>query len=298
MRAADYFGIFSFFYRLFWGIFFFSGFGSLSAKHKIYCAGAADNFGGGLGGYVCEGISCERTIKEKKMRKKNRFIYFILGLCLSVIFLQGCGLIAILGTEPSSEKKIPAEFTFIKDKEKDKNKKLLVLVNQPSWLNAPPLLRQAVTEQIQRRLIANAGLDVSNLVLYQALSEYRSKEANFSSMTAGQIGKALNADWVLIADLTGYKLVNIEDSDYYGGSLSGKAFLIDAASSEKLWPADLDNRIIEVGFEVEKSGGQTALARLAAAFAHCTTRFFYDCPRNKFKIAEDKSASAWSQWGD
>ena len=79
-------------------------------------------------------------------------------------------------------------------------------------------------------------------------------------MTAAQIGKALNADLVLIVDLTDYKLVNVEDSDYYGGSLSGRTFVIDVANSEKLWPADLGSKNINVAFDVERRGRKLHLS--------------------------------------
>jgi hypothetical protein len=228
------------------------------------------------------------------MKSNYRLFYYILTASLTVILFEGCAVVGILGTPTSSEKTIPAEFKLAAAKDK----KILVLVNQPSWLNAPPLLRQTLTEQIQKRLIANAGLKPSNIVSYESLSEFRSKEAAFSSMAAAQIGKALNADLVLIADLTAYRLVDVEDSDYFGGSLSGCTFLIDVANSDRLWPVDAENKKINVAFDIESHGREAAFDRLAAAFAYCTARFFYDCPQNKFKIAEDKSGSAWSQWGD
>ncbi len=229
------------------------------------------------------------------MKSNYRLFYYILTASLTVILFEGCAVVGILGTPTPSEKNIPAEFNLAAAKDK----KILVLVNQPSWLNAPPLLRQTLTKQIQSRLIANAGpKPLLNMISYESLSEFRSKEAAFSSMTAAQIGKALNADLVLIADLTAYRLVNVEDSDYFGGSLSGCIFLIDVANSDRLWPADVENKKINVAFDIESHGQEAAFVRLAAAFAHCATRVFYDCPQNKFKIAEDKSDSAWSQWGD
>jgi hypothetical protein len=236
-----------------------------------------------------------KGVGKEKMKSNYRLFYYILTASLAVILFEGCALIGILGTPTPSEKMIPAEFKFVAAE----GKKILVLVNQPSWLNAPPLLRQTLTKQIQARLIANAGpKPLLNMISYESLSEFRSKEAAFSSMTAAQIGKALNADLVLIADLTAYRLVNIEDSDYFGGSLSGCTFLIDVANSDKLWPADAENKKINVAFDIESHGREAAFDRLAAAFAHCTARFFYDCPANNFKIAEDKSDSIWSQWGD
>ncbi len=221
----------------------------------------------------------------------------------SAVFLQGCELIGVLGTESSWEKKIPAQYSFnVGDQKKvepGQEKKILVLVNQPSFINAPPILRQVLTEQIQTRLIMNAKLKADNFISYDQLSDFRSKETNFFSMSAAEIGKALKADWVLVADLTGYKMVNsISETNYYGGELTGKVFIIDTAGGNKVWPTDSEGRDIKIGFDVERRGSEYALVRLAAGFAHCATRYLYNCPENRFKIADDKSASVWSQWGD
>jgi hypothetical protein len=227
---------------------------------------------------------------DKKMKRNyGRFNRSICVLVVSImaVFFQGCG------GEWSSKEKITAEFKF----DAGKDKKVLVLVNQPSWLNAPPLLHQELTEQIQKRLTIYAGLGAPNLVSYENLSEFRLQETAFSSMTAAQIGKALNADWVLVADLTDYKFV-VEESSYYGGTLTGRTFIINVDDSRKLWPADSESRKINVSFDIEDRGSEEALRRLAGAFAHCTTRYFFDCPKNKFKIAEDKSNPVWSEWGD
>jgi hypothetical protein len=225
------------------------------------------------------------------------YFFCILAAGLLIVFVQGCGIISILGSEPESTKKIPAEFKFDVSKDK-KDKKVLVLVNQPSWLNAPPLLQQMITEQIQKRLMLYAGLKNFNLISYEALSQYRSGEENYSSMTAPQIGTALGADWVLLADLTDFKFGSIGESEYYSGSLSGHAFVIETANSEKLWPEDAENKKIDVGFEASKDGPQGSLAHLAAAFAHCATRNFFDCPKSSFKIAEDRIASSLNEWGN
>jgi hypothetical protein len=233
---------------------------------------------------------------------KNIFVFFwkslfILISCLTIILFQGCGLIGILGTESSYEKKVPAEVKLIKDKKSDNNRKLLVLVKQPSWLNAPPLLGQLLTEQIQLRLVANAALKFSNLISEESLSKFRGSTPNFYSMTTLEIGKAMNADWVLVVELTSYRLFNISDTEYFGGGLAGKAFVIDTADTRQLWPDKLGGEQIEIAFDVEKRGNKAALARLAAAYSHCVTRYFYDCPRRRFKIADEKTVSEIKQWG-
>jgi hypothetical protein len=215
----------------------------------------------------------------------------------AVVFFQGCGLIGIIGSENPSEKKIPAEVRLIKDKKMDANRKLLVLIKQPSWLNAPPLLGQVLTEQIHARLVANKALALSNLISEESLAKFRGSTPDFYSMAPLDIGKAMNTDWVLVVELTSYKLYNIADTEYLSGELAGRAFVIDIADSKQLWPAGLGGGKIEVVFDVEKKGNKAGLARLAAAFSHCVTRYFYDCPKYRFKIADEKYNPEIKQFG-
>ena len=232
--------------------------------------------------------------------KKN--IYFIIKMLLamtafSIVFCQGCALIGIFGSETSSEKKIPAEIRLFPGKTVDKNKKLLVLIRQPSYLNAPPLLTQILTEQIQVRLVANAVLSPVNLVGSDAFAQFRKSTPSFYAMSPQELGKALNADWILVADLNVFQLANIEDTAYCSGELSGRVFLIEVAGDRQLWPANAAGRKIDVGFDIEKRGAKPAFERLASSFAHCATRYFYDCPRNRFKISDEKTVSELSQFG-
>ena len=67
----------------------------------------------------------------------------------------------------------------------------------------------------------------------------------------------------------------------------------DVTKEEKLWPESEESKSIKVGFEVEQRGKEIAIKRLAAAVAHCAVRHFYDCPKNKFKIPEDRSRINW-----
>ena len=77
-----------------------------------------------------------------------------------------------------------------------------------------------------------------------------------------------------------------------------QAVLVDTATGRKVWPRVEDSKIIMVGYEVEKGDRAHALTKLAAAAAHCTTRYFYDCPKDKFKIAEDMSHISRENWGE
>lgn len=230
-----------------------------------------------------------------KQKQSSNFFYAVtVILCVGFIFCFGCGLIANMGTESPREKKIPAEFKLA-DK---KGKKILVLVNQPVWLGAPPVLRGELADMINRRLVENAKINSGSIIDYKTLSDFRSKRVDFSMMSEAQVGKALGADLVLLLVLDGYTMNKLADTDYYKGSLEGQAGLIEVETDKKLWPEKDSSRVVRVGFEVEVRGAEIALSRLANSMAYCVTRYFYDCPKDKFKIADDRSGVAWEIWND
>jgi hypothetical protein len=38
---------------------------------------------------------------------------------------------------------------------------------------------------------------------------------------------------------------------------------------------------------------EIAVERLTAASAHCLVRYLYDCPKNEFKIADERGTIGW-----
>ncbi len=225
-----------------------------------------------------------------KIMQRYNFSPFIVAVLLSLVFIFcfGCGLLV-----PSShEKKIPAEFKLAEYK----GKKTLVLVNQPAWLGAPPVLRGELTEQINNKLIEKVKLSFGDVIEYELLSDFRSKRVDFSMMGEAQIGRALGADLVLLVVLDGYSMSKVPDTDYYKGSLGGQAVLIGVENDKKLWPEGGGTKIVRVGFEVDVRGAEMALKRLANSAAYCATRYLYDCRKDKFKIADDRSGVGWEEW--
>jgi hypothetical protein len=83
--------------------------------------------------------------------------------------------------------------------------------------------------------------------------------------------------------------------DYYNGELGCQVILFDVESGKKLWPKDTA-KLIRVGFDFDVRGQEPALDRLANTAAYCLTRYLYDCRKDKFKIADDRSGAGWQQW--
>jgi len=229
---------------------------------------------------------------KKPQHKRFVFCLFTFTFLTLVFFHSGCGFVSILGTPTSREKKIPAEY----DLAKPASRKILVLVNQPAYLDAEVNLRYYLTRAMRESLMAKIGIRPEYIVPYDQLSEFRSNQSNFSLLSPVIVGRALGADMVLLMMLEDYQLNRMAEAGYYRGFLGAQAVLLNTAAGEKLWPRLAKSKSIRVGFEVEQRGREIAVQRLAAACAYCTTRYFYNCPKDKFKIFDDKSSVDWESW--
>jgi hypothetical protein len=170
---------------------------------------------------------------------------------------------------------------------------ILVLVNQPVWLDPGENLRFHLTEAVVDDLVNKAKVPRKRLIAYKRLAAFRSGRGEFSLLSPSEVGKALGADMVLVAELAGGGLEKLPESGYYSASLSARAALIETASGRQLWPGDPAGKPVKVGFEIEPKGREAAVLRLSQAFAHCTTRYLYDCRKKHFKIFDDRIATDW-----
>jgi hypothetical protein len=228
------------------------------------------------------------TDDRKKQKMKKIIVFPVLA---AVFFYSGCGFVGLVGTPSQYEKKIPAEY----DLTKQKGKKVLVLVEQPRWLSTQANLRYYLTEAIRESLIAKVKVLPKYVLSYKELSEFRSNKGDFSSFSPAAVGKALGADIVLLVMIKDYQLSEVVESGYYNGFLSVQAAIFEAGG-EKMWPEDAESKSIKVGFEAER-GQETADKRLASACAHCITRYFYNCTKNKFKIFDEARDIGWETTG-
>lgn len=218
---------------------------------------------------------------------KKLTVFFVL---VAVFFYNGCGIVGLLGTPSPYEKKIPAEY----DLTKQKGRKVLVLVEQPGWLIAQANLRYYLTGAIRENLIAKVKVPPKYILSYNELSEFRSNKDDFSSLSPVAVGKALGADIVLLVMIEDYQLSEVAESDYYGGVLRVQATLFETANGGKVWPEYAESKSIKVSFEAEH-GQETADKRLASACAHCITRYFYNCTKDKFKVFDEGSNTGWEE---
>ena len=217
------------------------------------------------------------------------------AILLVVVLLHGgCAFISLLGTPSRHEKKVPAEYRLTQRRDE----KLLVLVTEPAWLGAEVNWRYYLTEAINGELTRKIGISRDNLVGYSELSGFRSNRPDYSMLTPGDVGRAMDVNMVLLVTVEQSGITGLGQQGYCKGLLSARAVLIDVGSGAVLWPGSATGKQIRVGFEIEPRGREGAATRLGAAAAHCIVRYFYDCRKDKFKIGDDISEMDWHMTDD
>jgi len=205
-----------------------------------------------------------------------------------LVFACGCTMFS----ETRSEKKVPAEYNLTETGEQ----KIAVIIENPIWADAPRILTGQLTDEIHKKLKNDLKLAPKKIISQEKISEYMRNTPQAEMQGPIEIGRSVGADLVLYAQIQNFKLTQTAETDYYRGLLDGKAALFDAETGEKLWPLDESGKTILVSYEIEQGNYEAAVGRLARAFAHCTTRYLYNCPVPRYKIYEDKSGMGWKDW--
>jgi len=208
------------------------------------------------------------------------------------VVLAGCspGIIGVLGTPTPSEAKSTAQYNLTENKDQ----KILVLVDQPVSFSAYANLRYYLTDTIIKTFQVKAKMKPSLFIDYKTLADLRAGTPDLYMLSPAQVGEKLGADLVLAVTIIDCKIINIAEAGY-NGSLDADATLYKVATGEKLWPTMEQSQLVQVGCESERRGQDAACVRLAAAAAHCITRYLYDCPKANFKISDERTVSAWEK---
>jgi hypothetical protein len=216
----------------------------------------------------------------------------IILLSIGVMMLAGgCGMVSLLTSPTSYEKKVPAQYNLSQHQQQ----KLLVLVEQPAWLSAETNMRYYLTNALIAHVTQYVKLPAANIVSYDELVQFRAAKINETTPLPVDIAKAMKADLLLYVTIDAFELYQPEPRLPFAGDLRGRSVLIDTASGQRLWPVSEASRTIHVGFDLGAPNKDRAITQLAASAAHCTVRYFYDCPKARFKIADDRSALGWNE---
>lgn len=226
-------------------------------------------------------------------RHKSSVLYTCGVFCLGVMcFCSGCALVGLAGTPTRREEKVPAEY----DLARHADSRTLVLVEQPAGLNVRANVRHNLTSHINRQLIEKVELPAQGLVPYEELADFRSARSDFSLLSPIEIAGALNADVVLFVAIEDCRFKKIDITDYFKASLVTQCVLWQVADGKRLWPEAADGKTVAVAFEIGPQGRLAAVDKLALSMAYCIVRYFYDCPEDRFKIADDRTDSQWRNW--
>ena len=228
-------------------------------------------------------------------KQLNKWV-FSLCLLFSLLFIAGCGLVSVFGTPSRDERSVIAEYDLAKDYKTLPQQKILIIVNQSVLLNSKVNLRQSLTRAISKNLSTQLKISETSLITYDELADLRTKDIDFSSRTPAEIGKKLGADKVLLVVVNDFEVEVLGETKFLAGMLVAGAKLYDVSTSKEIWSSNQNGRVLKVGFEIEERGQDIAVARLIADIAHCITRYLYDCPKTRFKIADDLSGTALGQW--
>jgi len=225
------------------------------------------------------------------MAKKIEKLIVVVVLAL-VFFNGGCAMVGLVGSESQYEKKVPAEY----DLTKQKGGKILVLVEQPGWLDTKTNLRYYLTRALTQSLVAKVKVKPNYIIPYKALTDLRSDRNDFPLLSPVEVGRALDANTVLLVTIENCQLSEMPGSDYYNGILSVQAAVFETATGDKVWPGPEGDKSIKVSFETGERGADGAINRLVSACAHCTTRYLYNCPKYLFKTFDERGDSGWEEW--
>lgn len=212
-------------------------------------------------------------------------------ILLACVFLSGCVLAAKLGTPGKDEQIVPAEFKFDSYKEG----KIAIVVRSGAADQQSQTISLYVDFAVRNMLIVNnkKTLKEKNFVPYKDYAKLKTDLVVIEGYSAVEIAKMLNADAVLEIEMSDCRIEVLSGTAYYEGTLSLSAMLYDVKSGSVLWPQDGFGKQVSVSFDLDTTGRDGAMKRLAKTGGHCIARYLYDCPMSKFKIPEETAAVQW-----
>jgi hypothetical protein len=210
----------------------------------------------------------------------------------AVVLCGACNMIGIMGSKSYHEQKIPAELAL----EEQAERGVLVFVEEAGGGRGSPDLHSQLTDMVIAFLVKKARINSEYLVPQSKLSQLRSQRDDFSRISPVEVGAGAGAGIVLYTVVEHYELYEIQGRGYHNGSLVTRSIMFDVASGRALWPLQGGGRVVRVKVELETAGRVAILNRLITATAHCITRSFYDCPRTKFRTADEQTDYNMEKW--
>lgn len=204
----------------------------------------------------------------------------------------GCGLVSVLGTPSGTEEAIKAKY----DISQKYNEKIVVLVNQPHWVDSPLNMQKEITDKINAYFRVHfKKMPETSIINYETIKEARAGNVDLTTMSPIEIGQKFDAGLILYVEIIDFSFSQLSAGTYYSAEMKTSSALYDGRTGEVLWPQQKGESIVSLVVEAEKGVPQT-VARLATANAHCILRNFYDCKRVKYRIVDEQKQFDAEQW--
>ncbi|MGE4285246.1 MAG: hypothetical protein AB7F23_01370 [Phycisphaerae bacterium] len=221
---------------------------------------------------------------------KNKIMLLVL-LLAALLPAGGCSIASILlsGNEPA---RIDREYDIAADMQN--GEKIFVYVAQPSYIDTPVSIRKQMADNVEAYLktyFEDSYIE-GNILTYRDYNELESLAAGFDPAAKA---KELGASKLLYIELMKLDMLKLSQLGYYSASMKVAALYYDVSTGEKLWPEKEKYNITSYDIECEKDVEKTC-SRLATANAHCILRHFYDCERNKYRIADELADTSFGEW--
>jgi hypothetical protein len=222
-----------------------------------------------------------------------RKIYILaILLFVSALFCSGCGLVSVLGTPSGSEELVEAKF----DISQRYDDKILVLVNQPAWMNSPVNYRRELTNKMNSYMrLYFKDMPAENIIEYETVKQTRSMDIDFDNRNVIELGEMFDAGLIMYVEVLEFDMLRLTAEEYYTAEIKTVAMLYDGNTGDLLWPEIKGDSVTSLEIEFEK-GVEATMAKLATANAHCILRNLYDCKKHQYKVIEEKRQYEIEDW--
>ena len=208
----------------------------------------------------------------------------ITGCLLAVIgavWSGGCNVVGWIGTPTPHEKKVPAEYELYRTESR-----ILVFVDQARSSSVGFHVRGALDAAVIGYLANMVRIDTNNIIAPVGYTPSRVQA--YAGLSPAQIGQKAGADLVLYIRIDKYELEQMDSQGFFSGRLVTRSVLVDVDSAKILWPASKEARLNRIKVELETHGREAISNRLMSGAAHCITRYFYDCPGDRFRWGDEQ----------
>ena len=214
-------------------------------------------------------------LNERQRTSMSRALLFIIhhsALIVIPLLLSGCEVLGVAAYKLHGPAKVPAQYVPAKQP-------MLVLVENfqhQSSVNAhADLLGRMIVKDLEQKKVA----PLVSLDKLQALRD--AKRAEFPKMSMAAIGREVGASQILYVQLQRSDVNPMSGGDVLTGQTSATVKVVDVATGNTLWPADI---AAEAGYPVgagtrlgadNGANVQDVRQRMYAKLSHEIARLFY-----------------------